>query len=140
MCNLFRCRRGSVALEMPAVMLLVMLSFIVPLADFSIFGYKFISAFQALRDAGQYMQYHPPTDITTTYTLPSYVATQISNVQVLCGDAGLPCSSTNNQTPKYYTFQTSFTLSPTPLMRPVLCVSANANKCQYTLSYSERFQ
>jgi hypothetical protein len=58
---------------------------------------------------------------------------------VMCGDpstGGGACSSGNiTLTPKYFTFQTTVTLSPIVLRR-VLCPST----CTYTLFYSERFQ
>ena len=141
-------RRGAVSFEMPAVFLVVMLGFIVPLADFAVFGYKYVSAFQALRDAGQYLQYNTPLDVSTgTYTLPSSAATingySISNPTLYCGTPGTAtqCSSTNaSVTPKYYVFTTNFTLHPSTLMKPVLCTSPNTDPCSYTLSYTERFQ
>jgi hypothetical protein len=136
-------RRGIVAFEVPTIMVLLVLGFIIPLADFSVFGYTYISAFQAMRDTGQYMQYHPPSDVTATYTLPSSASTigkyQITNIQIMCGSA--VCSSSNLASPKYYTFQTSFTLTPSSIMRPILCTSGNStNRCKYTLNYTERFQ
>jgi hypothetical protein len=148
--NITADERGAVAFEMPTVILALMLSFIIPLADFAVFGYKYISAFQALRDAGHYLQYHPPSDVTSgSYTLPTAVATIGSypitgigggaTVQLKCGSAA--CNSTNvTNTAKYYTFQTSYTLTPTPLMQPVLCKSGQTNPCTFTLTYTERFQ
>ena len=80
----------------------MMMSLLLPLADVAVAGFQFISAWEALRAFGQYVQYHPPPDVTNTSswtsTLPTTVAGYpISNVQVLCGDtgAGAVCSSTN---------------------------------------------
>ena len=130
--------RGAVAFEMPFVALFIMLSLILPTADFAVFGYDSISAYQALRDAGQYLQYHPPSDVTASYMLPASVATihgfKISTPTLTCGTA--TCSSNPAALPKYYTFTTSFTLTPSLVMKPVLCPTS----CKYTLTYSERFQ
>jgi hypothetical protein len=99
-----------------------------------------------LRGFGQYVQLHPPPDVTNTssWTLPTAVAGYpISNVQVLCGDtnAGDVCSSTNVTLPtKYYSYTTTVTLSPFSFLKPFLCTSSNANPCSFTLPYSERFQ
>ncbi len=113
-------QRGAVAFEMPIVWLFMMMSLLLPLADVAIAGFQFISAWEALRAFGQYMQYHPPPDVTNTSswtsTLPTTVAGfPISNVQVLCGDmnAGAVCSSANVTLPtKYYSYTTTVTLAP----------------------------
>jgi hypothetical protein len=140
-------QRGAVAFEMPIVYLFMVMSLLLPLADVAIAGFQFISAWEALRAFGQYVQYHSPPDVTNTSgwtsTLPTTVAGYpISNVQVLCGDtnAGAVCSSTNVTLPtKYYSYTTTVTLAPM-VLRPVLCTSGNANHCSFTLPYSERFQ
>ena len=64
----------------------------------------------------------------------------ISNIQVLCGNtgAGAACTSANVSTlpAKYYSYTTSFTLSPiVQWLKPVLCSSPNANPCSFTLTY-----
>jgi len=140
-------QRGAVAFEMPIVWLFMTMSLLLPLADVAIAGFQFISAWGALRAFGQYVQLHPPPDVTNTSswtsTLPTTVAGYgISNVQVLCGDtnAGAVCSSSNVTLPtKYYSYTTTVTLSPM-VLGPVLCTSGNANPCSFTLPYSERFQ
>jgi len=138
-------QRGAVAFEMPIVWLFMMMSLLLPLADVAIAGFQFISAWGALRAFGQYVQLHPPPDVTNTssWTLPTTVAGYpISNVQVLCGDtnAGAVCSSGNATSPtKYYSYTTTVTLAPM-VLRPVLCTSGNADPCSFTLPYSERFQ
>jgi Flp pilus assembly protein TadG len=140
-------QRGAVALEMPIVWLFMTLTLLLPLADLAIAGFQYISAWQALRAFGQYVQYHSPPDVTNTSswtsTLPTSVAGYlISNVQVLCGntDAGAACSSSNVTLPiKYYSYTTTVTLAPM-VLRSVLCTSGNANHCSFTLPYSERFQ
>jgi hypothetical protein len=138
-------QRGAVALEMPAVVFFLMISLLLPLADLAIAGFQFVSAWGALRAFGQYVQLHPPPDVTNTssWTLPTTVAGYpISNVQVLCGDtnAGAVCSSANVTLPtKYYSYTTTVILSPM-VLRSVLCTSSNGNPCSFTLPYSERFQ
>ena len=51
-------QRGAVAFEMPIVWLFMMMSLLLPLADVAIAGFRFISAWGALRDFGQCTQYH----------------------------------------------------------------------------------
>ena len=87
-------QRGAVAFEMLIVWLFMMMSLLLPLADVAVAGFQFISAWQALRAFGQYIQYHPPPDVTNTSSwtsaLPTTVAGYpISNVQVVCGDTML---------------------------------------------------
>ena len=138
-------QRGAIAFEMPIVWLFMMMSLLLPLADVAIAGLQFVSAWGALRAFGQYVQLHPPPDVTDTsrWTLPTTVAGYpISNVMVLCGDtnAGAVCSSANVTLPtKYYSYTTTVTLAPM-VLRPVLCTSGNADPCSFTLPYSERFQ
>jgi hypothetical protein len=133
---------------MPFVWLFMMMGLLLPLADLAIAGFQFLSAWQALRDFGQYAQYHWPPDITAwnanggwTSTLPATANAgyPISNLQVVCGDTNLACSSSNTLWPRYYSYTTTFTVSPM-VLRPVLCTSGNANPCSFTLPYSERFQ
>src|SRR6266478_1147551 len=120
-------QRGAVALEMPIVWLFMMMSLLLPLADLAIAGFKFISAHQALRDMGQRTQYSPPdatdpSSITTwKSSLPTTVDGYTVSAKVYCGDPGTeaPCAGTT--WPKYYTFETSFTLSPMVLPVSVLC-------------------
>jgi hypothetical protein len=117
------------------------MSLLLPLADVAIAGFQFVSAWQALRDFGQYIQYNIPPDPTSTSawtsTLPTTVAGYpIKNVQVLCGDANTACTSANvTLSPKYYSYATTVTLAPM-VLGPALCPSS----CTYTLPYSERFQ
>jgi hypothetical protein len=135
-------QRGAVAFEMPIVWLFLVMSLLLPLADVAIAGFQFVSAWGALRAFGQYIQLHPPPDVTNTssWALPTTVAGYpISNVRVLCGDtnAGAVCSSANVTLPtKYYSYTTTVTLQPM-VLRAVLC---NANPCSFTLSSSERLQ
>jgi hypothetical protein len=131
-------QRGVVALEMPAVVFFLMISLLLPLADLAIAGFRFISAYQALRDMGQRTQYSTPdaTDLNSITTwkssLPSAVDGYTISAKVYCGDPGTeaPCAGTT--WPKYYTFQTSFTLSPM-VLGSVLCGTC-------TVNYSQRFQ
>jgi len=132
-------QRGAVAFEMPIVWLFLMMSLLLPLADLAIAGFKFISAHQALRDMGQRTQYSPPdatdpSSITTwKSSLPTTVDGYTVSAKVYCGDPGTeaPCAGTTF--PKYYTFETSFPLSP---MTPGLVFCSSA--C--TVTYSQRFQ
>jgi hypothetical protein len=129
-------QRGVVSLEMPAVCLFMMMGLLVPLADLAIAGFRFISAHQALRDMGQRTQYSAPdaTDPNSITnwksSLPATVDGYPISAKVYCGDPGTeaPCAGTT--WPKYYTFETSFTLSPMVLG---LCSTC-------TVNYSQRFQ
>jgi Flp pilus assembly protein TadG len=138
-------QRGAVALEMPIVYLFLMFSLLLPLADVGIAGFQYISAWQALRAFGQYVQYNPPADVTNTSSWSSSALAKvdpsypISGLQVICGDGNAACSTTNTVSPKYYSYTTSVTLAPM-VLKSVLCKSANTNPCTYTLPYSERFQ
>ena len=135
-------QRGAVSFEMIFAFFLLMISFLLPLADVAIAGFHYISAMQALRAFGQSIQYSPPPDLGNTsgwQTIavakadPSY---PISNFRLICGDSGAVCSTVNTENPKHYSYSTTITLSPL-VLSPVLCTSGN---CTLTLSYSERFQ
>src|SRR6516225_3583848 len=108
--------RGAVALEMPIVCFFLMVFLLLPLADLAIAGFQFISAWQALRDFGQYVQYHSPPDPTDTAVWASKLPTSantgypISNLKVVCGSTD-PCSD-STALPKYYSYTTTVTLSP----------------------------
>src|SRR3954452_1454967 len=135
-------QRGAVALEMPIVWLFLMMGLLLPLADVAIAGFQFVSAWGALRAFGQSVQYNTP-DFTNlsdwSSKLPATVAGYpMNDVQVLCGDAKVACSTTNTALPKYYSYTTNVTLSPI-VLRQALCGSANPS-CSFTLPYSERFQ
>src|SRR5689334_20917133 len=116
--SFIRDQRGAVALEMPIVYLFLIVSLLLPLADVGIAGFQYISAWQALRAFGEYLQYNPPTDVTNTSSWSSTAlakadsAYPISNLQVMCGDNSAVCSSANTASPKYYTYATTVTLAP----------------------------
>jgi hypothetical protein len=133
-------RRGAVAFEAMIVYLFMVTFLLLPLADAAVAGFQYISAWQALRSFGQSIQYATPdlTDISAWRAkLPTTVAGYpINNLQVLCGGANA-CSATNLAPPRYYSYQTTVTLSPM-VLRQVLCGSANPS-CSFTLPYSERF-
>ncbi len=134
-------QRGAVAFEMPLVFLFMVLSLLLPLADLATAGFRFISGYQALRNLGQYTQYHPPPDVTNWSSWASSLPTtsgsySITSPQVICGDTGTVCSAGNTASPKYYSFTTTVTLSPM-VLRPVLCSNPG---CSFVLHYSERFQ
>jgi hypothetical protein len=138
-------QRGAAALEMPFVWAFLVVFLLLPLADLTIAGIRFISAYQALRDMGQLTQYRPPpSDVTSSSSITSWTSSLQTayptvdgytvSAQVYCGDPGTlaPCASTTTL-PKYYTFTTSFTLSPMVFPQSVLCSTC-------TVSYSQRFQ
>ena len=134
-------RRGAVAFEMILVYIFMVASLLMPLSDVAAAGFQYISAWAALRSFGEYLQYRPPEDVTSTSTWLSGLQTKVggftmSNIQVLCGDksAGAACTSATAPT-KYYSFTTAFTLSPI-VLKSVLCPSS----CTYTLTSTERFQ
>jgi hypothetical protein len=136
-------QRGAVAFEMLIVYSFMMFSLLLPAADLANAAFRFISAWGALRSFGQYLQYHPPSDPANpswSPTLPTTVSGYaISAPTLTCGDAGAACGPSNLVSPKYYSYSTTVTLAPL-VLTPLLCTSGNANKCQFTLSYSERFQ
>jgi hypothetical protein len=145
-------QRGAVAFETLIVYSFMVTALLLPLADVAAAGFQFISAWEALRGFGQYVQYHMPTAFDATSistwqsTLPSTVAGySISTPQLLCGDPTPPatsaaaCSSTNTASPKYYSYTATVTVSPL-VLRSAICTSSNANPCSFTLPYSERFQ
>jgi hypothetical protein len=131
-------QRGVVAFEMPFVTILLIFSLLLPLADVAIAGFRFISAYQALRDMGQRTQYSTPdaTDANSISTWQSSLPTTVDgytvSATIKCGDAGTapPCAGTTF--PKYYNFSTSFTLSPM-VLGSVLCSTC-------TVNYLQRFQ
>ena len=132
-------QRGAVAFETMFVYALMVAFLLMPLADVAAAGFRFISAWSALRSFGQYIQYKSPLGPDGTVSWGAGLQTTvagytISNIQVWCGSS--VCSSGNlTQLPKYFTFSTTVTLAPI-VWRSVLC----PNSCTYTLSYSERFQ
>jgi hypothetical protein len=137
-------QRGAVAFETTLVYPTLVLFLLLPLADVAAAGVQYISAWAALRSFGQYLQYNPPADVTNTSGWPAQTTVggyTMSNIQVLCGNtsAGAACTSANVSTlpAKYYSFTTSFTLSPiVQWLKPALCPSS----CTYTLTSTERFQ
>ena len=136
-------QRGAVAFETILVYITLVTFLLLPLADVATAGVQYISAWAALRSFGQYLQYNPPEDVTSTSTWLSGLQTTvgnyaISNIQVLCGDTGPGAACTSATSPtKYYSFTTTFTLSPiVQWLKPALCPSS----CTYTLTSTERFQ
>ncbi|MEY9127290.1 hypothetical protein [Bradyrhizobium yuanmingense] len=132
-------QRGAVAFETVIVYIFMVASLLMPLADVAAAGFRFISAWSALRSFGQYIQYKNPPDPADPGTWVSALQTTVAghtigNIQVMCGST--VCSSgTLGSTPKYFTFSTTVTLAPI-VLTSVLC----PNSCTYTLAYSERFQ
>jgi hypothetical protein len=135
-------QRGAAAFETILVYIFIVTFLLLPLSDVAVAGLQFSSAWGALRSFGQYLQYNPPADITSTSGWPAQTTAggyTMGNIHVLCGDtsAGAACTSANVATSpaKYYSYTTTITLSPL-LLKAVLCPST----CQYTLTYRERFQ
>jgi hypothetical protein len=138
-------QRGAVAFETIIVYAFMLFSLLLPLADVAIAGFQYISAWEALRSFGQSIQYNTPPDVTNASSWESTALAKadpsfpISNFQLVCGDGGTACSTTNIVSPKYYSYTTTITLAPM-VLKSVLCTSGNANPCTFTLPYSERFQ
>jgi hypothetical protein len=136
-------QRGAASFEMLVVFFFLMFSLLLPLADVAIAGFRFISAWQALRGFGQYLQYYNPLgpdgSVTWRGALPtSFAGYSIRDIKVICGDAGAACSGppiANIASPKYFTFSTTVKLAPF-VLKAVLCPTS----CTYPLTYSERFQ
>ncbi|MDF0496568.1 hypothetical protein [Bradyrhizobium yuanmingense] len=132
-------QRGAVAFETVIVYIFMVAFLLMPLADVAAAGFRFISAWSALRSFGQYIQYKSPPDPANPGTWVSTLQTTVAghtigNIQVMCGSTA--CNSGNlGLTPKYFTFSTTVTLAPI-VLTSVLCPSS----CTYTLPYSERFQ
>jgi hypothetical protein len=140
-------QRGAVSFEFPFVFILLIFSFMFPLADVAIAGFRYISALQALRAFGHSIQYSPPTDFSNTSGWAATAVAKadpnypISNLQVFCDDGNVGCTAANagNSPLKYYSYSTTVTLSPM-VLNSVLCTSGAGNGCTFTLPYSERFQ
>ena len=139
-------QRGAVALEMPFVYAVLIFTMLLPLADLAIAGFQFVSARQALRNFGQYLQYNPPPNVTdlsqgdwlsTAQTKAGYDSRfPISGLQVLCNSGS--CSDPTVM-PKSYSYSTKVIIAPIVLTK-WLCTGGIASGCTFTLSYSERFQ
>ena len=140
-------QRGAVAFEMLFVVNFMLVVLLFPAADLAVACSQFVSAWEALRGFGEYVQYNQPPDPTNPSAWLSGLQTKvagytISNVKVLCGDTGVgvACTSANITLPtKYYSYTTTVTLTPM-VLTSVLCTSKNANPCSFTVPYSERFQ
>ena len=131
-------QRGAFAFEVPFVWLFLAMSLLLPLADVAAAGFRYISAWGALRNFGQSIQYDPPSDFanasgwTSSKLAKADPRFPIQNFQLVCGNSA--CSTTNTASPRYYSYTTTVTISPM-VLRSVLCTSG----CSFTLPYSERF-
>ncbi|MGY4478372.1 hypothetical protein [Bradyrhizobium sp. USDA 3364] len=138
-------QRGAVAFEMPFVYGVVIFTMLLPLADLAFAGFRYISAWEALRAFGQSIQYSPPPDFTNTSNWASNAIAKadpsypIPSINLLCGDGQAQCSAGNTASPKFYSYTTTVTLTPI-LLKSVLCTSGTGDGCTFTLSYSQRFQ
>ena len=132
-------QRGAVAFETISIYFFLGTFLLLPLADVSVAGLKYNSAYQALRDMGQLTQYSnlDATDSASISTWQSSLPTTVDgytvSATIKCGDTGTaaPCAGTT--WPKYSVFSTSFTLSPMVVPASVLCRTC-------TVNYSQRFQ
>jgi Flp pilus assembly protein TadG len=129
--KVFSDRRAVAALEM-TVIFPFMILLLFPVVDIAVASFQFITAFQAMRDLGQYAQFHAPPDVTdlTGWSLPTLSGISITH-QVMCGDSSTACSAGNTASPKYLTFSTTVAVSPL-----FLTVIGG----DYPISYAERFQ
>jgi hypothetical protein len=131
-------QRGAFAFEVPILWLFLAMSLLLPLADVAAAGFQYTSAWGALRNFGQSIQYDPPTDFanasgwTSSKLAKADSRFPIQNFQLVCGSSA--CSGTNTASPRYYSYTTTVTISPM-VLRSVLCTSG----CSFTLPYSERF-
>lgn len=137
-------RRGAVAFEMLVMFFILGTGLLLPLGDLAAAGFRFVSAWEALRALGQTIQYNPPPDVTDWSSWKSALPTSVSgypitNFRVDCGDAITACAAGNASAPMYYSYTTTVTIAPL-VLRAAMCRSGNADPCSYTLSYSERFQ
>jgi hypothetical protein len=133
-------QRGAAAFETLIVYSFMLFGLLLPLADVAIAGFQFISAWEALRSYGEYIQYYADSDPTNSSNNPpnkTVSSYPITFKRIVCGDANtsVQCSDAT-LIPKYYFFSTTFTLASPMVLRSVLCPSS----CTYTLNYSERFQ
>src|SRR5437868_8691238 len=92
-------------------------SLLLPLADLAAAGFRFVSAWEALRAFGQKIQYDPPPGVTDWAGWKSALPTSVSgypinNLQVLCSDTLSACSAANSVSPKYYSYSTTVTVAP----------------------------
>ena len=142
-------QRGAASLEMTIVSLFVMLGLLLPLTDVAAAGFRYVSAWQALRAFGQNILYNPPPDVTnaSAWTTDAKVVARanantafpITNIQLFCGDANSVCSAGNLAWPRYSSYTTTVTVAPM-VLSSLLCTSTNANPCSFTLRYSEQFE
>jgi hypothetical protein len=123
---------------------------LLPLADLGVAGFQFIFAWQALRNFGQYVQYNPPANVVTDWASSTAALTKISsqldprypinNITLFCEGGANPCSSAHPSTPRYYSYQTTVTLSPT-VLTGLLCPNPpTVPPCSFPLYYSVPFQ
>src|SRR5258707_338404 len=95
-------QRGAVAFETISVYFFLGTFLLLPLADVSVAGLKYNSAYQALRDMGQLTQYSnlDATDSASISTWQSSLPTTVDgytvSATIKCGDTGTaaPCAGT----------------------------------------------
>jgi hypothetical protein len=138
--RLRRDQQGSSALETIFVFGFMMLVILIPAADLAVAGIQIIAAYEALRNLGERIQYSPPSDITNWSSWASSYSTvgsyAIKNFHVVCG--AVDCDKDHTDPPRYYTYQTTVTLSP--YLLTALCPSGTSPPCDRTVTYSERFE
>ena len=107
-------QRGAAAFELVIVYPFLLIGLMLPLADIAIAGFQWLSARQALHAFGQYLMYAPPDNFgdtsswfSTTLAKADVLDYPITNLQLVCGDGGAACSSSNTAPPKYYSYDTT---------------------------------
>jgi hypothetical protein len=111
-------QRGAVAFEMLIVYAFMAIFVFLPAADLAVASFQFISAWEALRGFGEYVQYNQPPDPTNpsawwtglNKTVGTYTISPVSG-GVICGETGHACATGNVASPKYYSYTTTLTLS-----------------------------
>ena len=135
----YRDRRGVAALEF-ALIMPVIIALFVPIADVGMAALQYMTAYQAVRTAGAYARYHPPSDITDL-AAGSWKTTVLgmlppgSAVHAKCGDPDsgsvADCSTGNLAQPRWFEFSTTVNLDP---------LIVESLRGAYPVDYSERFQ
>ena len=75
-------QRGAVAFEMLIVFSFLGTFLLLPLADVAAAGFRFVSAWEALRAFGQKIQYNPPPDVTAWESWKSALPTSVAGYPI----------------------------------------------------------
>lgn len=132
-------RQEAVAAIEFAIVISFILGLLAPMADLVIAGNAYISAYQAIRAAGVYAEYHSPADITnmTADNWPTVITNLMTGTAntatVYCGNPGQACTSTSAPAPRYFVLTSTITPNPKPLILTSLSHPV-------TITYAARFQ